>query len=299
MCSDLASLRKNMLDPKKYTLKRALRPFSYSVAIITCGLGVLLAYRDGLGDDLRAMAVMVAGILLQVAVNLLNNHSDRTLWEQASVSEYPQKLQVLSIIQQHTLWGMAAAGIAVLIGLWLTWQVGWGILLLGAVGLVGGYGYTGEPINYKARGLGVPCVFWLMGILMVAGAYYAVAGEWKYTVMLEAIPVSVLSALLLLSNEIRDIDVDEQQGMQTLTVRWGLQCSLGLYYGLLLICYVTSVLMWYWGKLLTVYWLVVPLLLLPGLLTLLKKELKDRYQLPPKTGLFFLVFGVAYSLALY
>ncbi|MBU2711044.1 prenyltransferase [Zooshikella harenae] len=288
-----------MLDPKKYTLKRALRPFSYSVAIITCGLGVLLAYRDGLGDDLRAVAVMVAGILLQVAVNLLNNHSDQPLWEQASVSEHPQKAQVLATIRQHTLGGMVAAGIAVLIGLWLTWQVGWGILLLGAVGLVGGYGYTGEPINYKAKGLGVPCVFWLMGVLMVAGAYYAVAGDWSNSVMLEAIPVSVLSALLLLSNEIRDIDVDEQQGMQTLTVRWGLGRSLSLYYGLLLVCYVVSLLMWYWGKLLTVYWLFVPLLLLPGLLALLKKELKDRYMLPPKTGLFFLVFGLAYSLALY
>src|SRR5439155_22276210 len=70
--------------------------------------------------------------------------------------------------------------LAAAIGLWLIYERGWPILVLGILGLLGGYGYTAPPLQYKFKALGVPLVFVLMGPLMVVGAYYAITGDFSW-----------------------------------------------------------------------------------------------------------------------
>ena len=61
----------------KYHFKRAIRPFSYSVAIITVGLGILLASTLSQAELIpNAFLLMIAGLFLQAGVNLINDYTD-------------------------------------------------------------------------------------------------------------------------------------------------------------------------------------------------------------------------------
>jgi 1,4-dihydroxy-2-naphthoate octaprenyltransferase len=131
------------------------------------------------------------------------------------------------------LTGLACFAAVVPAGLYLAVRAGWPFAALGAAGLLGGYAYTGEPLNYKRRGLGVPLVFFLMGVLLVAGSYYAVARALPWRVVAASLPVSSLVSLILLANELRDVEADRRHGIRTLAVRIGSPAAETLYLVLL------------------------------------------------------------------
>lgn len=281
------------LNPDKYRLVRALRPFSYSVALVTCGLGVVLAYQQGNGNELRALLVILAGVLLQAASNLANDHADIALWKQQ-----PGEL-AKQVIQQIKL-NFMLAGIftfsACLMGVWLVKEVGWPLLMLGIIGVAGGYFYTGEPVNYKQRGWGVPAVFLFTGVLMVSGAYYAVGGVWDSIIAWISVPVSLLASALILSNEIRDYLDDTSHNIRTLTVRIGLIKAKSLYALLLLSVFPLSFLLYWLGELSNPFYILIALPLTIQPLKLLGNRADDAemVRLPPLTGRFFMVFGLCF-----
>ena len=281
------------LNPDKYRLIKALRPFSYSVALITCGLGVALAYSHNLGDGLRSLMVIFAGVFLQAASNLANDHADIALWRKRS-GDLSQ--QVIRHIQRNFLLAGIFVLVASLMGLWLVSQVGWPLLLLGILGVLGGYSYTGEPLNYKQRGWGVPAVFLLTGVLMVAGSYYAVSGEWSNQMMLLSVPVSLLASALLLANETRDYLDDLNCNIRTLTVRIGFEKAKVLYAILLLVVYPLSFYFFLNGGISNLLYLLPSLAFVWQPVRLLFYGPGDMQLvcLPPLTGRFFMVFGLGF-----
>jgi len=90
------------------------------------------------------------------------------------------------------------------------------MLVLGLIGLIGGYFYSGHPWGYKYYGLGDFLVFILMGPLMVIGSYYALTGNYHYFVLLISLPVGFLVAAILQANNTRDIRHDKDAGVKTL-----------------------------------------------------------------------------------
>jgi 1,4-dihydroxy-2-naphthoate polyprenyltransferase len=183
--------------------------------------------------------VLAAGIILQAGVNLVNDFFE---FKQRRVDDKIAHLGMFGPERQLVEWfifltGLACFAAVIPAGLYLAWRSGWPFAALGAAGLVGGYAYTGEPLNYKRRGLGVPLVFFLMGVLLVAGSYYAVARTLTVRVVLASLPVSALVSLILLSNELRDYEPDGRHGIRTLTVRVGYRASSVLYLVLLASAY--------------------------------------------------------------
>lgn len=77
---------------QKYRLGSALRPFSFSVALVVCLTGILLAFRDNYGDLVLASVVLGAGLLLQAGVNLINDYADLTPQFRQT---YPQSSQLI------------------------------------------------------------------------------------------------------------------------------------------------------------------------------------------------------------
>ncbi len=279
------------MDVSRYSFGRALRPFSFCVALVCCGLGVLLAWHQGSEAPFRSLSVILAGLLLQAGVNLINDYSDLQ-----SLPDGPRSVLWRRQIIRNFRYGLACFTICALLAGYLIVMVGWPLFLLCLLGLAGALFYTLEPINYKRRGLGVVLVFWLMGVLMVGGAYLAVTGRWESQVGWLAVPVSLLVSLLLLSNELRDWEADAGQGIRTLTVRWGYRYSCLLYGVLIVLAYLSALIMHLAGWLPMFLPLLPALLAVPALLRLLAADSDQRRALTPVTGRFFTAFGALYML---
>ncbi|TAL13355.1 MAG: prenyltransferase, partial [Chloroflexota bacterium] len=144
-------------------------------------------------------------------------------------------------ITERTAFAVAIGAfvLAVAVGVYLIWLRGPAIAALGIVGLVGGWGYTAPPLQYKYRALGVPLVFVLMGPLMVVGSYFAITGTWSLVAAILSVPVGLLVAAILHGNEWRDISEDTRAGIVTLSARIGKEWAHYGYVALVLGAYMT------------------------------------------------------------
>ena len=139
----------------------ALRIPSLVIAAFSCALGVLLAYRDGRGDLLNAIAVMIAGLALQAGVNLVNDFFE---FRQKRVQDKVAHLGFTKPERELLEWliflvGLAFFGFAGLVGLFLAWRSGWGLLILGFVGFGSDQDPSEvrvQPCRYEKSGRAVP-----------------------------------------------------------------------------------------------------------------------------------------------
>ena len=280
---------------------KALRMPSLVIAAGSCALGIVLAWRDGRGDIWNSAAVMIAGLALQAGVNLVNDFFE---FRQRRVDDKIVHMGFVRADRELLEWliflvGLAFFGLAGLIGLFLAWRSGWPLIGLGIVGFVGGFFYTGEPLNYKRRGLAVVLVFFLMGVLMVAGAYYAVAGAYSGSAVLTSIPLSFLVSLILLANELRDFEADSRHGIRTLAVRIGYTRAVAIYCVLLACAYAGPALLWR-GKILPRPWLVylaLPFAVPPFLF--MGRPPQKRAGIIPLVMLHHLAFGALFCITIF
>lgn len=254
--NELASVLRLALDPVTLvkvvldgrTLRagwRALRPFSLVIAGFSCILGICVAFRDGSRDWLNAAAALAAGLCLQAGVNLVNDFFE---FKQRKVDDKLADLKVYGAERDRLEWMIFCAGLLVMaaagpLGLFIAWRTGWPVIILGLVGFAGGFFYTGEPVNYKRRGLAVPIVFLLMGVIMITGTDYAVRGSFSWRPVWASLPISGLVSLILLANELRDFESDTRHGIRTLTVRIGYRPALVLFFALLALAYAGTALL--------------------------------------------------------
>ena len=281
-----------MKSLQQYKLLNALRPFSLVVAIISCSLGILIAWQDGFQNTLTAFCILVGGILAQAGINLINDIEDLPLIPR----DHKQQMQIKNRIHRNTKAGIICFIMASFIALYLISQQGWALFFLILISGIASLNYNIGPLNFKQRGLAMIQVFLLMGILMIQGAYLAMSGHFSSTALLHSLPIGLLISLLLLSNELRDWESDKNKGIKTLSVRIGYQKATHLYWLLITISYLLALLFFFYGQLHTLIYLCIPLPLLIPIQHSLKA--KKRTQLTPMTGRFFFLFGVSYMLAL-
>lgn len=277
---------------QQYTFLKALRPFSLAVAIVSCGLGILIAWNDGYQNITNMILIMFGGILAQAGINLINDIEDIPLIR----NDHKNSTIIKTMIYDNVRAGIASFILASLIGVYLISIQGWPLFLLILISGLASLSYNIGPLNFKHRGLAMIQVFVLMGIFMVQGAYLAMSGGLSITALLHSLPISFLISVLLLSNELRDWETDKLKNVQTLTVRIGYPKSLYLFWFLISISYFLAFIFFMNGQLHQLLWLIIPLpLLFP-----IKRYLgaKNRLKLTPMTGRFFFIFGLAYMMAL-
>lgn len=284
-----------MMTRPKYKFSKALRPFSLPVALVTCGLGITAANNFQTLNSIIVFLILLAGMLLQTGVNLINDHADI---KNPATHKQLSKEDIINIIFNYKA-GWLCFLLCSVIGLFLASQAGSFLLILAIIGGCGALFYTTEPINYKRRGLGVVLVFFFMGVFMVYGAFYAATGEHQLYAVIISLPVSFLTSALLLSNEIRDFASDKKEEIKTLTVRLGYNTGQQLYISCIILGFLSIIPIIVLNKtwLEAIIFFPATLLAIDAIKTLLSapeySNNQNKIKLPPKTGRLYLVFGIS------
>ncbi len=223
------------VKPVKAGWWNAFRPWTLHGAMVPVPIGSAVAYCHqpfGALEWVLLVLVLIGGILLQSASNLLNTYGDFSKGTDTVENETRSPELVTGVLRpkQVLLMGMACIGITCLIGLIFIWYVGWGILVYGILGVAGAVMYTVGPA-YKYYGLGQPSVFLMMGLLMPLGTYYVLTGEiFSWEVLLLSLPNAFMITGVLAGNETRDYEEDRQAGVRTLCGHLSHEGSFRLYY---------------------------------------------------------------------
>ncbi len=246
------------------------RPFSLTasfVPVLTAGAVALAEHR--MRWWLFA-AALVAGVLLQVGTNVVNEIYDVRKGVDSITSPRASQALVTGRITERSAGVVAAAAFALsaLLGVGLIVVRGWPLAALGVLGVVMGWGYTAPPLQYKYRALGLPLVFLLMGPVMVVGGYFATTGRWSWAALVASAPIGLLVTAILHGNEWRDIGEDARAGISTLSIRAGARVAHALYVSLLVGAYLALALGVAFGALPTLA--VLALLSLPLLVRALR-----------------------------
>jgi len=238
----------------KYKIKiwlRAIRPFSFTGSVIPVTLGAILTIKQNDFQFGYFILSVIAILLLHTAVNLLSDYDDyeNKVDTKDSYGSSGVILENLLSSKQVLRTGILCLILGSLIGLFLSYEKGVFILILGLIGALGGYSYTGKPLMLKYKGLGAPLVFLLFGPLMVIGSYYVQMQRVSGSALLISIPVGLLTTAILHANDIRDILHDKNAGIKTLSMLVGENNAKKIYYGMLILSYVSLIIMIFFGVL--------------------------------------------------
>jgi 1,4-dihydroxy-2-naphthoate octaprenyltransferase len=216
-----------------------IRPFSFTASIVPICAGGALAAIDGAFQWHLFLAALAGGVAIHIGTNVINEIYDVRKGIDSITSPRASHAIVEGKVTERDAFGIAflAFTVATLIGVYLVTQRGWPVVALGIIGLIGGYTYTAPPFQYKYKALGLPLVFLQMGVLMVVGSHYVVAGFFDARSVVLAIPVGLLVAAILQGNEWRDISEDARMGAATLSTRFGRKVAHYWYVGLVVAAY--------------------------------------------------------------
>jgi 1,4-dihydroxy-2-naphthoate polyprenyltransferase len=215
------------------------RPFSFTASTVPVAAAGALAALDGRLHWPLFLGALIAALLLHVGTNVTNEIYDVRKGIDSITSPRASHALLKGRLGEREAFALAAVAFAAgaAVGLWLVAARGWPVAVLGLLGLIGGFGYTAPPLEYKFHALGPPLVFLLMGPLMVVGAYYVSSGAWSWDALLVSLPVGLLVTAILHGNEWRDVSEDARAGISTLSIRTGRRAAHALYLALVIGAY--------------------------------------------------------------
>src|SRR5690625_4421994 len=203
---------------------RLLRPHTLTASFVPVFVGTMFAYiqenhfRIGL-----FLAMLLASILIQAATNMFNEYYDyvRGLDNEQSVGI--GGTIVRDKIAPKTVLNLALAffGVAILLGIYICYMSSWWVALIGAIGMLVGYLYTGGPIPIAYTPFGELFSGFLMGTVIIGISYYIQTLTLSVDVILISIPIAICIATIMLSNNIRDLDNDKVSGRKTIAILLG------------------------------------------------------------------------------
>jgi len=218
-----------------------LRAPFMSASIIPAFIGAAYAstvLTSGSFSTLNFIFATIGVALLHLASNVFNDYFDWTSGTDQVNNSYFQKysggsraIELGLITERGTK--MVATSLLLIstaIGIYLTFQVGTGVLVFGLAGAFAGYFYTAPPLRLVARrGLGELAIGVTFGPLITGGMFYTLTSTYSWTSLLIGLPIGLLTANILLINQVPDLEGDASTGKNHLVVTFGRENAVLIY----------------------------------------------------------------------
>lgn len=281
----------------------ATRPKTLPAALMPVAVGTALAIKYGQFSLSIFIVTCVCSLLIQIGTNFANDYFDfkkgadnenRVGFKRASAS---------GLIKPETMWKATLGTMisAFILGLYLVYEGGWIILLIGILSLLFGITYTGGPFPLAYNGLGDIFVFIFFGIIAVTGTFYLHTELWKWEVFWAAFVPGALSTAILVVNNLRDTETDKLANKNTIGVLFGDRFLQIEYVLLLITAYAILPHLSFWNS--YSKFIFLPFITLPFGLFLMKsifsfKEKSELNLILAKTALFLMIYCLLFSSAI-
>lgn len=216
----------------------AARPAFLTASVVPVLVGSAAGFAAaGTFDFVLFVLGLVSIMLLHSGANIANDYFDHTSgndWVNKNPTAFSGGRRFIQegIMSPGATFIMSlvclAAGAAIgMIIVFLTRSVF--ILVLGVIGMAGGFFYTAPPLKLGYRAIGEVAIAFLFGILPVAGSYYLQVRAVDAVMIFPAGVVAILIFLVILINEFADRDADGAVNKRTLVVIFGVDVSVWIY----------------------------------------------------------------------
>jgi 1,4-dihydroxy-2-naphthoate octaprenyltransferase len=254
------------------------RPPFHSVGVLPFVLGGVLAWRQAGAFRWDVLGWGTLGVVLvMLATYYAGEYWDYK--EDAISSRQPSRFAGGSRVIQRgllprraALWAsltsvLLALGVGLI--LWIGYRTGPWTMILGIVGILGGFFYSTRPVRWVSTGVGELWIAFCYGWLPVAAGYYLQVGKIAPLVHWLAVPIGLTIFNVILLNEFPDYPADVAAGKKNLAARLGRERVAWLYGLVSLGSWIGMGLSLMSGVPLQALWVYVPVLAVSLILTVL------------------------------
>lgn len=215
------------------------RPHTLTASFVPVLLGTALALKSGKIHIGLFIAMLLASLLIQAATNMFNEYFD---YKRGLDNEHSVGIGgtiVRDGIKPKTVINLAFTfyGISLLLGVYICANSSWWLALVGLFCMSVGYFYTGGPVPIAYTPFGELVAGFFMGMLIILISFFIQTGTVDTTSILVSIPIMVLVGEILLSNNIRDLEGDKENGRKTLAILLGKKRAIYLLAGMFIFSY--------------------------------------------------------------
>lgn len=215
----------------------AARPKTLSAGIAPVLIGGAMAYAGGHFQWTIFAVILFAVLMIQVGTNYANDYYDFIKGADTETRQGPVRATQAGLVSAVAMKRafILMFGLALGAGLYLVWQGGVIVMMIGLASIACGLLYTAGPWALGYLGLGDFFVLLFFGPVAVAGTYYLLTNQIHSAVILAGLAPGLISTALLTINNIRDHSTDKIAGKKTLVVRFGITFGIIEYYACVII----------------------------------------------------------------
>lgn len=247
---------------KKYLMLTRPHTLTASFVPVFVGTASVLLFADIRWGMFFLM--LIATVLIQSATNMFNEYYDfkRGLDSHESVGiagaivrngMSPRLVLTIALIFY---------GIAAVIGIIITVNSSWWILIVGAISMAVGYLYTGGPFPISSTPFGEVFAGFFMGSVIIMITFFIHTGTLHVFPLLISIPPAITIGLLNMANNIRDRKKDKESGRKTFVILVGKPFAVMTSAALLLFSYIFLIYLTFFTPMGSLF-LLIPLLSIP------------------------------------
>ena len=211
-------------------IKELVSPQTWSASILPVLLAGALSYTlYNSFLPIYFLLLMAISILMQCAVNTFNDYFDYIKGTDREDNFFDKN--DASIVYNHInpkaalMLGIFFLSLALLGGLYLVWQFGLPLLVIGFIGALTVYFYSGGPYPISYLPIGEFISGFMMGGLLPMAAIYVLSGQLTWLSLYYCTPLIIGIGLILLTNNTCDIERDTIAGRHTLPILLGKKLS--------------------------------------------------------------------------